>query len=464
MFSCLYGGLALGIWFGVQMIIESRDLGTNDYTIGTIVIVFWCVSGAGFSIGGAAPHFEAVRVSRAIAAKVFAIIERKPKIDIWMEGGIRPEVVRAEIEFKNLDFSYPQRPEVKVLKSFSLKINPGESVALVGPSGCGKSTLVQLIQRFYDPNAGSVLIDGNDVREWNLGYLRSNIGVVGQEPVLFDTSIWQNIALGSHKKYVQQKDIESAAKEANAHQFIIQLPLNYETYCGDRGRQLSGGQKQRIAIARALINEPKILILDEATSALDLQSESLVQSALERASKGRTTIVVAHRLSTIVNCDRIVFIDGGRVAEIGSHLELMQLKGLYYNLVLRQQIQEQTYGSEPEADALQEVVEVTPQPEAQEEETDIGVEDEEEVLKKFSEWRLWKCLMEDKYFVILGLFLSLVYGLIVPVYAFIFGAFVEVFATTQDSVEIWERSHVFSFYYILIAISVGLISVTQVIL
>ena len=165
MFACLYGGLALGIWFGVQMIIAAREAGTDEYTIGTIVIVFWCVSGAGFSIGGAAPHFEAISVARATASRVFAIIERKPLIDSSSEAGLRPEVMSAQIEFQDIEFSYPSRPEIKVLNGFSLKIASGESVALVGPSGCGKSTVVQLIQRFYDSTKGKVLIDDKDIRK-----------------------------------------------------------------------------------------------------------------------------------------------------------------------------------------------------------------------------------------------------------------------------------------------------------
>ena len=460
MFSCLYGGLALGIWFGVQMIIAAREAHTNEYTIGTIVIVFWCVSGAGFSIGGAAPHFEAISVARATAAKVFAIIERKPLIDSSSEKGLKPETIETDIEFKDIDFSYPSRPEIKVLNGFSLTIKSGQSVALVGPSGCGKSTVVQLIQRFYDPSSGRVLVNNHDIREWHLGTLRQRIGVVSQEPTLFDASIWQNIALGSHHKYVDHKDIESAAKEANAHDFICALPKKYETYVGSQ--QLSGGQKQRIAIARALINSPKILLLDEATSALDLQSEAVVQQALERAAQGRTTLIVAHRLSTIVNCDRIVFLEGGRVKEMGTHSELMDKKGFYYNLVLRQQMSEQTHGSEPEDETMP--VDDTPL----DSDDDLPPVDneqyEEVVLKKFSQRRLWKLLAVDKYYVFFGLLLSLLYGLIVPIYAFIFGAFVEVFATTEDPEEIWLRSHVFTYYYILIALAVGFISVTQVLI
>jgi ABC-type multidrug transport system fused ATPase/permease subunit len=459
MFACLYGGLALGIWFGVQMIIDSRERETHDYTIGTIVIVFWCVSGAGFSIGGAAPHFEAIAVAKATAATVFALIERRPRIDSSAEAGVRPEVVSANIEFRNVEFSYPSRPEVRVLNGFSLSVRSGESVALVGASGCGKSTAIQLLQRFYDPTAGSVLVDGRDVREWNVGFLRQQVGVVGQEPVLFDASIWENIALGSHSKYVDHKDIETALEEANALEFVQRLPQKFETRVGDRGAQLSGGQKQRIAIARALVKAPKVLLLDEATSALDIQSEAVVQTALERAAKGRTTIVVAHRLSTVVNCDRIVVIDGGRVVEMGSHSELMAKEGVYFRLVRKQDVEEEA--PPPDGEEVAVATEVPAVDEEEDGEDAVVGDDEEEVLKKFSQRRLLRLFWSDKWFILLGLLLSLLYGLIVPIYAFIFGAFVEVFATEDDPRDIWRRCSPFAFYYVGIAVAVGLISVAQ---
>ncbi|CAG2106180.1 unnamed protein product, partial [Medioppia subpectinata] len=452
MFACLYAGLALGIWFGVQMILESRD-----YTIGTIVIVFWCVSGAGFSIGGAAPHFEAIAVARATAAKVFATIERRPLIDVTSEGGVKPEPIRAEIEFKNVDFWYPSRPEVKVLNGFSLTIAEGESVALVGASGSGKSTVLQLLQRFYDANGGVVSVGGRDVREWNVQYLRQQMGAVGQEPALFDTTIRENVALGSHSKLVDDKDVERAMQEANAAEFVAKLPQQWDTRVGDRGAQLSGGQKQRIAIARALINAPKVLLLDEATSALDTRSEAVVQTALEKASKGRTSVVVAHRLSTVVNCDRIVVMETGRVVETGTHAQLLERKGVYHALV-----RQQSAAAEPEVTDADESEEVESGDQvADEAEVLVGVDLEEEVLKKFSQKRLFALFAADKFYIFAGLALSLLYGLIVPIYAFIFGAFVEVFAQSETSAEIWARSHVFAYYYVAIAVAVGAISVSQ---
>lgn len=213
----------------------------------------------------------------------------------------------------------------------NLEIEAGQSVALVGDSGNGKSTCLQLLQRFYDPDDGQVEIDGCDIRAMNINTLRSNIATVGQEPVLFSTTIGDNIRCG--KPDASDKDVVAAAQMSGAHDFIANLPQGYNTLVGEKGSQLSGGQKQRIAIARALIQNPKILLLDEATSALDYQSEKLVQKTLDNASKGRTTITVSHRLSAIRNADRILFIDKGQVIEDGTHVELMKQKGRYYEML-----------------------------------------------------------------------------------------------------------------------------------
>lgn len=219
----------------------------------------------------------------------------------------------------------------KILRGLDLEIQNGQSVALVGNSGNGKSTCLQLLQRFYDPDEGQVLIDGCDIRSINLNLLRSNIATVGQEPVLFSTTIGENIRYGNPD--ATDKEVIAAAQNSGAHDFIAKLPQGYNTLVGEKGSQLSGGQKQRIAIARALIQNPKILLLDEATSALDYQSEKFVQETLDRASKGRTTIVVSHRLSAIRSADRILFIDKGQVIEDGTHNELITLKGHYYQMM-----------------------------------------------------------------------------------------------------------------------------------
>jgi len=247
---------------------------------------------------------------------------------------MRPAELRGEVQFKDVSFKYPARPDVPILNGLSLSVPTGKTVALVGSSGCGKSTCIQLLQRFYDPEAGEVLLDGHNIKNLNIGWLRDQIGVVGQEPVLFDFTIRENILMG--RQTASPDEVERVCKEANAWNFISKLPKGLDTKVGEGGTQMSGGQKQRIAIARALIRNPKILLLDEATSALDTESESVVQAALDKARHGRTTVVVAHRLSTIRSADMIVAVDAGRVVEVGTHQQLMENQALYHSLVTRQ--------------------------------------------------------------------------------------------------------------------------------
>jgi ATP-binding cassette subfamily B protein len=242
--------------------------------------------------------------------------------------------LRGEVEFRAIDFSYPAgRP---VLLQFNLNIRAGEMVALVGPSGAGKSTLMTLLQRLYDPQAGSILIDGCDIRGLKQRSLRQNIAVVLQDPCLFSDSIRDNIAFG--RPEATDSQIEAAARAANAHEFIMSLPEGYATLVGERGCKLSGGQRQRIAIARALLKDAPILVLDEATSALDAETEEKVQEALRRLTRGRTTLVIAHRLATVIAADRIVVLRDGNIAEIGNHAELVANDNYYAGLVRKQQL------------------------------------------------------------------------------------------------------------------------------
>ncbi|CAL1536091.1 unnamed protein product, partial [Lymnaea stagnalis] len=259
---------------------------------------------------------------------------QKSTIDSSSTEGLTPQTMSGTIEFKNVTFAYPSRLEVKVLNDLNLTLSKGQTVALVGASGCGKSTVVQLILRFYDPIQGQLCIDGHNIKDLNIKWLRRHIGFVSQEPVLFATTITENIRFG--REDATMEEIIEASKKANAYDFIMALPLQFETYVGEQGAQLSGGQKQRLAIARALVKDPKILLLDEATSALDTESESIVQDALEKASQGRTTIIIAHRLSTIRNADVILAFSGGCVAEQGTHDELMARGGIYTQLVALQ--------------------------------------------------------------------------------------------------------------------------------
>ncbi|KAL9654499.1 hypothetical protein ABK040_010519 [Willaertia magna] len=259
---------------------------------------------------------------------------------IPFKGGLQPDKVLGNISIQNIDFAYPSRPNTMVMKDFSLEIKQGQAIALVGPSGSGKSTIVGLLERFYSPNKGKIYLDGVDIETIDPMWLHRNIGIVSQEPVLFACTIRENIAyaLGGIENTTQEQ-IENAAKQANAHNFICDLPDGYNTLLGEKGVSLSGGQKQRIAIARALLQDPKILLLDEATSALDTESESLVQAALDELMKGRTTICIAHRLTTVINSDVICVLVKGVMKEKGKHEELIKIpNGIYRKLAEKQMV------------------------------------------------------------------------------------------------------------------------------
>ncbi|XP_060073738.1 ATP-dependent translocase ABCB1-like [Ylistrum balloti] len=341
-FITMFSSYGLAFWYGTELVKDYfTSNGVEGIEPGTVLTVFFCVMIGSFSIGNAAPSIGNVFIAKGSAAVLIEIIDREPDIDASSPRGQRPPNIDGNIELKNIFFSYPEkekRPETKVLKNFNMSVKQGQTVALVGPSGCGKSTVMSLLQRLYDPKSGEVLLDGVNLKDLNVAWLRRNIGVVSQEPILFGYSITQNIRLGNPS--ATNQEIEDAAKAANAHDFIAALPEGYNTMVGERGAQLSGGQKQRVAIARALVRNPRILLLDEATSALDSKSEKIVQDALDKARKGRTTIVIAHRLSTIQNSDVIYVVDDGRIFEQGTHSELMDKQGLYHELVMAQALAE----------------------------------------------------------------------------------------------------------------------------
>ena len=284
-------------------------------------------------IGGLGSPLDTIAKGRHAAASILKIVNRVPAIDCYSTSGERLPEVCGAIEFVDVDFAYPTRKAAPVCRGLSLSIAAGQAVALCGPSGCGKSTLVQLLERFYDPDAGSITFDGVDLRRLNLRWLRSQIGLVGQEPVLFVGTVAENIGYG--KEGATQSEIEAAARAANAHTFITEgLPGGYGTQVGQGGGKLSGGQKQRVAIARALVKQPALLLLDEATSALDNESERVVQAAIDAAlaRERRTSITIAHRLSTIRHADKIAVIEEGRVVEEGTHDELFRAGGAYRRL------------------------------------------------------------------------------------------------------------------------------------
>jgi ATP-binding cassette subfamily B (MDR/TAP) protein 1 len=267
------------------------------------------------------------------AAELKILFDRQPTIDTWSEDGATLSNVEGTIEFRDVHFRYPTRPEQPVLRGINLSVKPGQYIALVGASGCGKSTTIALLERFYDPLVGGIYIDGKEISSLNINDYRSYIALVSQEPTLYQGTIRENVLLGADRQDVPDEAIEHACREANIYDFIMSLPDGFSTIVGSKGSMLSGGQKQRVAIARALLRDPKVLLLDEATSALDSESEHVVQAALDKAAKGRTTIAVAHRLSTIQKADIIYVFDQGRIVEQGTHHDLMQKGGRYSELV-----------------------------------------------------------------------------------------------------------------------------------
>ncbi|XP_006846532.2 ABC transporter B family member 19 [Amborella trichopoda] len=320
---------ALIIWIGAVVVSAGKSDG--GLTLAAVISILF----GAISLTHAAPDMQAFNQAGAAGYEVFRVIERKPQIS-YTVAGITPEKIKGDIELHDVHFAYPSRQAQFVLRGFSLSIPAGNVVALVGSSGCGKSTIISLIERFYDPSQGEVLIDGQNIKELDLKFLRRNIGLVSQEPSLFTGTIRDNLRLGNPD--ASDDDIKNAATIANADSFISKLPDQYNTEVGDRGAQLSGGQKQRIAIARAILKNPPILLLDEATSALDSESEKLVQDALERAMSGRTVIVIAHRLSTIINANTIAVVEDGQVRQTGTHHELLQTNDFYHALFTTQSI------------------------------------------------------------------------------------------------------------------------------
>ncbi|TVU35434.1 hypothetical protein EJB05_17323 [Eragrostis curvula] len=337
-FFVVFGSYSLAFWYGAKLIIS------KGYTGGQVINVVFAILTGSMAIGNASPSISAIAEGQSAAQKLFKVINRKPQIDITDASGIVLEDIKGDVELKDVSFRYPARPEHLILDGLSLQVLGGTTMAIVGESGSGKSTVISLVERFYDPQAGEVLIDGVNIKNLNLQWIRGKISLVSQEPLLFMTSIRDNITYG--KEDATLEEIKRAAELANAANFIEKLPNAYETMVGQRGAQLSGGQKQRIAIARAILKNPKILLLDEATSALDVESERIVQEALNRIMVGRTTLIVAHRLSTIRNADCIAVIHQGKVVERGAHEELIKdTDGAYSQLIRLQQAQnEESHG------------------------------------------------------------------------------------------------------------------------
>ena len=318
----LFGGIVAVMWYGASLV------GSGDMSVGELVSFVLYTTFIGGSIAGLGDIYGQVQKAIGSSERVLEILEEEAEA----AGGDVAMNFQGKIDFKNIKFHYPTRPEVEVLKDLTFHVNPGEKVALAGHSGAGKSTIIQLLLRFYEIQEGSILVDDKNINNWDLQALRSKVGIVPQEVLLFGGSIRENIAYA--KPDATEEEIIEAAKKANAWQFINQFPEGMETLVGERGVKLSGGQRQRVAIARAILKDPSILILDEATSSLDAESESLVQEALDELMKGRTTIIIAHRLATIRKVDRIYVLKDGEIIEEGNHQDLLKKdEGFYANLV-----------------------------------------------------------------------------------------------------------------------------------
>ncbi|EFQ93765.1 hypothetical protein CFE70_003811 [Pyrenophora teres f. teres 0-1] len=454
-FFCTYCGYGLAFWQGIRMFSRGEIKQSGD-----VFTVIFAVIVAATAMTTIAPQIISFTKASSAATEIFKIIDRKSEIDPLSDSGIVPTNCTGVVEIKDIEFAYPARSDIPVLKGFTLSAPAGKTTALVGSSGSGKSTIIGLIERWYDQSKGTIWIDGIDIRELNLTWLRTNVRLVQQEPVLFSGTVYENVAVGlfgTEKANLpedkQRELVEKACRDAYAQDFIEQLPQGYDTQLGERAMNISGGQKQRIAIARSIVSEPTILLLDEATSALDPKAEKIVQQALERVSEGRTTIVIAHKLSTIQNADNIAVMASGVVVEQGSHDQLLEANGAYARLVRAQDLG-QTQGEEhlDEDDEVEKVALVRTQTQVSGSGQEAKQPDKDSI-----NYSLLKCtflVLRElgevwKSFLILSI-ASMVGGVTFPAQAILFSRVIEAFQLPPA--EAVDRGDFFSLMFFIVAI------------
>lgn len=477
LFFCFQSDHGLGFWFGSWLIEHEREnaVAGRPYNLGDVMTIFISITMGSMILSQIPPPVKSFVQAKDSGANIFYVIDRKPRIPINDPNKTICENVSGEIEFRNVEFAYPSRPDQPILRKVNIEIPKSKKTAFVGESGSGKSTLLALLERFYDPDAGEVYLDGIDIKRLNLRSLRKKIGYVGQEPVMFSGTIRENLLYG--KEDATEQEMMEALKKAEAYKFVMEKDKKLDTFIGIGGGQLSGGQKQRLAIARAILKDPPIFILDEATSALDRENEMAIQKTLDNISGGRTTIVIAHRLTTIQDADKIYVMSNGEVAEVGTHQQLLNKHGKYEALVKLQLTQKEEEAKNPLKDTEGEVTLMRKQSSILDKhenkkeslknkrESEKNLKDEIEKLKKNGELkkrskkvfqRLYKeFILKHVYLSLFAYVFSMTSGGIQPLMAILFGNMMEklvLIAVPQFRAQAREDVNYYSLLFVVLGI------------